>query len=208
MVVNFLITTRLSMPVVLVALAVASHRRLVADRRHLGARPADLGPLRRRHAQRRPSRCAPSNSSPRPKRSAARTLRILLTEIAPNVMNHLIVVATLEMAHAILLEAALSFLGLGVQPPTPSWGLMISEAKGLMYLRSLADHHPGRCAVRARAVDQSRRRRPARRDRTREPELDANEKNHEANERSHPDRRGTCTSTCRCRPAHCMRCRA
>jgi peptide/nickel transport system permease protein len=61
------------------------------------------------------------------------TTRILLSEIAPNVINHLIVVATLEMAHAILLEAALSFLGLGVQPPTPSWGLMISEAKGLMF---------------------------------------------------------------------------
>ncbi|MCL4170425.1 UNVERIFIED_CONTAM: hypothetical protein GTU68_058235 [Idotea baltica] len=37
------------------------------------------------------------------------------------------------MAHAILLEAALSFLGLGVQPPDPSWGLMIAEAKGLMF---------------------------------------------------------------------------
>jgi peptide/nickel transport system permease protein len=61
------------------------------------------------------------------------TPRILFTEVAPNVVNHLIVVATLEMAHAILLEAALSFLGLGVQPPTPSWGLMISEAKGLMF---------------------------------------------------------------------------
>ena len=48
-------------------------------------------------------------------------------------MSHLIVVATLEMAHAILLEAALSFLGLGVQPPMPSWGLMIPEAKGHMY---------------------------------------------------------------------------
>jgi peptide/nickel transport system permease protein len=48
-------------------------------------------------------------------------------------MNHLIVIATLEMAHAILLEASLSFLGLGVQPPTPSWGLMISEARSLMY---------------------------------------------------------------------------
>ena len=42
-------------------------------------------------------------------------------------------VATLDMAQAILLEAALSFLGLGVQPPTPSWGLMVSEAKGLMF---------------------------------------------------------------------------
>jgi peptide/nickel transport system permease protein len=61
------------------------------------------------------------------------TVRILFTEVAPNIMNQLIVVATLDMAQAILLEAALSFLGLGVQPPTPSWGLMISEAKGLMF---------------------------------------------------------------------------
>ncbi len=64
------------------------------------------------------------------------TARIVLTEIMPNVANHLIVVATLEMAHAILLEAALSFLGLGVQPPEPSWGLMISEAQGADVLRS------------------------------------------------------------------------
>ena len=42
-------------------------------------------------------------------------------------------VATLEMALAILLEAALSFLGLGVPPPLPSWGLMISEAKEYMF---------------------------------------------------------------------------
>jgi peptide/nickel transport system permease protein len=49
------------------------------------------------------------------------------------VVNHLIVVATLDMAQAILLEAALSFLGLGVQPPTPSWGLKVAEAKSLMF---------------------------------------------------------------------------
>ena len=42
-------------------------------------------------------------------------------------------VATVEAASAILLEAALSFLGLGVQPPLPSWGLMISEAKAYMF---------------------------------------------------------------------------
>ena len=47
-------------------------------------------------------------------------------------LNNLIVVATLEVAHAILLEAALSFLGMGVQPPLPSWGLMISEGKDFM----------------------------------------------------------------------------
>jgi peptide/nickel transport system permease protein len=57
----------------------------------------------------------------------------MLTEVLPNVMPHLIVIATLEAASAILLEAALSFLGLGVQPPLPSWGLMISEAKSYMF---------------------------------------------------------------------------
>jgi len=61
------------------------------------------------------------------------TWRIVLGEVLPNVASHLIVVATLEMGSAILLEAALSFLGLGVQPPAPSWGLMISEAKGYMF---------------------------------------------------------------------------
>jgi peptide/nickel transport system permease protein len=59
--------------------------------------------------------------------------RILLTELIPNVMNNLIVVATLEMARAILMEAGLSFLGFGVQPPLPSWGLMISEGKAYMF---------------------------------------------------------------------------
>lgn len=60
------------------------------------------------------------------------TWRIVLQEVLPNVTNQLIVVATLEMAQAILLEAAFSFLGLGVQPPLPSWGLMIAEGKQYM----------------------------------------------------------------------------
>src|SRR3546814_12150708 len=54
------------------------------------------------------------------------TAHIVLFEVLPNVTGPLIVVTTLEMAHAILLEASLSFLGLGVQPPLPSWGLMIA----------------------------------------------------------------------------------
>jgi peptide/nickel transport system permease protein len=62
----------------------------------------------------------------------ASTTRIVLSEIMPNIANNLIVIVTLEMAHAILLEATLSFLGLGVQPPTPSWGLMVSEGKNMM----------------------------------------------------------------------------
>ena len=65
--------------------------------------------------------------------AGASRVHILVREVLPNIANHLAVVATLEMAHAILLEAALSFLGLGVPPPLPSWGLMIAEAKEYMF---------------------------------------------------------------------------
>ena len=68
---------------------------------------------------------------------------ILLREVLPNILHHLIVVATLEMALAILLEAALSFLGLGVPPPLPSWGLMISEAKDYMFFSPWVIMVPG-----------------------------------------------------------------
>jgi peptide/nickel transport system permease protein len=68
---------------------------------------------------------------------------ILTREVLPNIAHHLVVVATLEMALAILLEAALSFLGLGVPPPLPSWGLMISEAKDYMYFSPWVIMIPG-----------------------------------------------------------------
>jgi peptide/nickel transport system permease protein len=71
------------------------------------------------------------------------TARILFTEVLPNILNPLIVVATLEMAHAILLEAALSFLGLGVQPPLPSWGLMIAEGKDYILFKAYLIAVPG-----------------------------------------------------------------
>ena len=71
------------------------------------------------------------------------TARIVLAEILPNVTGSLVVVATLEMASAILLESSLSFLGLGVQPPLPSWGLMISEAKQYMFFSAWLINIPG-----------------------------------------------------------------
>jgi len=55
--------------------------------------------------------------------------RIVARHILPNVVSSLVVIATLELARAIVLEATLSFLGLGIQPPTPSWGGMVYEGR-------------------------------------------------------------------------------
>jgi peptide/nickel transport system permease protein len=72
--------------------------------------------------------------------AAARTLgstrrQIIFHEILPNLLNQIIVVFTLEVGVAILSESALSFLGIGIQPPTPSWGLMIAEGKDAMFFQ-------------------------------------------------------------------------
>jgi peptide/nickel transport system permease protein len=67
----------------------------------------------------------------------ARSPRIIVLHVLPNVINPVIVMATLGLAGAILAEASLSFLGLGVQPPTPSWGAMLTA--GRRYL-GLANH--------------------------------------------------------------------
>jgi peptide/nickel transport system permease protein len=63
--------------------------------------------------------------------------RILLRDILPNVAPGLLVQATVAMGYAITLEATLSFLGLGAQPPTPSWGNMIDAGRGFMARRPL-----------------------------------------------------------------------
>jgi ABC-type dipeptide/oligopeptide/nickel transport system permease subunit len=57
------------------------------------------------------------------------TAHIMFREILPNILSTLIVVATFRMASIIIVEASLSFLGLGVQPPTPSWGSMIADGR-------------------------------------------------------------------------------
>lgn len=130
-VVTFMINVRLAMPVVLVALAVVAILGgsltvvicvlglLLWDRFAVVMRASTAQVARRDYVA-------------AARAIGASTPRILLTEIMPNILNNLIVIVTLEMAHAILLEAALSFLGLGVQPPTPSWGLMVSEGKNMM----------------------------------------------------------------------------
>jgi peptide/nickel transport system permease protein len=131
MVVTFLITVRLSMPVVLVALAVVAIvggslqvvitvlGLLLWDRFAVVMRSSTL-------------QIRSMDYVVAAQAVGCSISRVLITEVMPNVLNNLIVITTIEIAHAIILEAALSFLGLGVQPPLPSWGLMVSEGKDMM----------------------------------------------------------------------------
>ena len=68
---------------------------------------------------------------------------ITLQHVLPNIMGVLIVQATIQFALAILAEAALSYLGLGTQPPQPSWGRMLSDAQTLMFQAPLLAVFPG-----------------------------------------------------------------
>lgn len=131
MLVSFIITVRLSMPVVLVALAVVA---LIGGSLNVIIWVLGLLIWARFAVVMRSSvqQLRDIDYVSAAKAIGCSTTRILLTELMPNIMNNLIVVATLEVAHAILLEATLSFLGLGVQPPVPSWGLMIAEGKEFM----------------------------------------------------------------------------
>ena len=69
--------------------------------------------------------------------------RIMLHHILPNVLSAILVYASFELARMILLEATLSFLGLGVQPPTPTWGGMISDGKKYISLSWAVSFFPG-----------------------------------------------------------------
>ena len=79
---------------------------------------------------------------------AAKTLgysdiRIMATQIVPNMIGPILVIATLGMGDAILAEAALSYLGLGIRPPFPSWGGMLTDARNLIGIAPWAAIFPG-----------------------------------------------------------------
>ena len=142
LVVSFIITTRLALPVILVALAVAAFigssmqiviavlGLLLWDRFAVVTRSATM-------------QVRALDYIAAARAIGASTPRIIGAEILPNIANVLVVVATLEMAQAILLEATLSFLGLGVPPPAPSWGLMVAEGKEYMFFSPWVITIPG-----------------------------------------------------------------
>ncbi len=79
---------------------------------------------------------------------AAKTLgysdiRIMITQILPNMIGPVLVIGTLGMGDAILAEAALSYLGLGIRPPFPSWGSMLTDARELIAIAPWAAIFPG-----------------------------------------------------------------
>ena len=141
-VVMFIITCRLSIPLILVALAVVS-----AVGSSLTVVVLTLGLLlweRFAVVARTTTMQIRNLDYVAAARAAGASLtHILLREVLPNIANHLLVVATLEVALAMLLEAALSFLGLGVPPPLPSWGLMIAEGKDYMFFEPWVIMVPG-----------------------------------------------------------------
>jgi peptide/nickel transport system permease protein len=65
--------------------------------------------------------------------AGARPVRIVARHVLPNVLGPMLVVASFEMARVIIVEAAMSFLGLGIRPPTPTWGNMLAD--GRAYIR-------------------------------------------------------------------------
>ncbi|MBX9445983.1 ABC transporter permease [Dickeya chrysanthemi] len=141
-VVSYLLTVRLSMPVILVALALAS---LVGGSVKvvimlLGLLLWDRFLIVSRSVTRQ---LREAEFIAAAQTLGASSLFIMLREILPNLLGPLTVVATLEIAHAVLLEATLSFLGLGVQPPMPSWGLMVAEGKAYMFFQPWVIVIPG-----------------------------------------------------------------
>ncbi len=140
--VMFVITCRLSIPIILVALAVVSAvgssftlviltlGLLLWDRFAVVARTTTM-------QVRTLDYVAAAQAA------GASWVHVLLREVLPNIAPHLVVVATLEVALAILLEATLSFLGLGVPAPLPSWGLMIAEGNDFMFFEPWIVMIPG-----------------------------------------------------------------
>jgi len=140
--ISFLITARLALPVILVALAVVALAGaslgivilvlggLIWDRFALVTR-ASVQQLRNAEFV---TAASLQGLSP---------LQILFEEILPNIVNSLIVIATLEVGAAIIFEAALSFLGLGVPPPLPSWGRMVAEGGSEIMFNSWLITIPG-----------------------------------------------------------------
>src|SRR5262249_45348878 len=144
--VNFVLTIRLTLPVVLVALVVVA---LIGN--SLGVLMLVIGFLlwdRFLIVTRSATQQLASRDFITPARAiGSSTPRLMLREILPNLLGPLIVVASVELAHAILLEAALSFLGLGVQSPLFTWGLMVAEAKNQLLFRSWMIAVPGAALV-------------------------------------------------------------
>lgn len=141
-VITFLVTVKLSIPTILLALAVVQ---LVGG--SLTVVVAVLGFLLW-HQFALVARAVTMQIRDMDYITAARTIgcsraRILMTEVMPNLMNQIIVVLTLTIASAIVIEAALSFLGVGVKPPLPSWGIMIAEGRSHIFFRPWLVMIPG-----------------------------------------------------------------
>ncbi len=125
---NFIIQTRLAVPIILVALAAVAAfggsaqliiliaGLLLWDRAAIVTRSVTMQISKRDYVK-------------AARALGASDLRIIRSEILPNLVTPIAVITSVEIGQVILLEASLSFLGLGIRPPAPSWGLMLAEGK-------------------------------------------------------------------------------
>jgi len=129
----YLINVKLALPIICGA---GGHLDYAQRRRRADRNPrfAHLGPLCARYAsltqQLREREFVLAAHS-----AGASDAFIIVRELLPNLLDAVIVLITLEVAALILIEAALSFVGLGVPPPTPSWGSMIADGRSLMFFK-------------------------------------------------------------------------
>jgi peptide/nickel transport system permease protein len=68
---------------------------------------------------------------------------IIVSEIIPNIFHSVLVLGTLRMGFMIIMEATLSYLGLGIQPPTPAWGSMVADGRGSLMIAWWVSTLPG-----------------------------------------------------------------
>jgi peptide/nickel transport system permease protein len=130
-VVTFIISTRLALPALLIALAVlqVAGSGLLVVVLVLGLTHWDRFAIVMRTTTKQ---VRSLDYVTRARMIGCSDLRIVLAEVFPNVFGHFVVVFTFEMGQTILSAAALSFLGLGIQAPEPSWGLMMAEGRNWM----------------------------------------------------------------------------
>ena len=132
---------QLSIPLIILAITILDRVAADAVTRHPGAGTVGLAGLCAGHAERHACRSGARNMCAARKILGASDLRIMLPLIAPNILPPIAFVAVLDVARMMIFEAILGFIGIGVQPPTPTFGSIIADGTQIPDQRLVDRHH-------------------------------------------------------------------